>query len=112
MAIISRNALKTEFQNGNQATEAYFEDLIDSSYNRNEDSLLLGPLGLTGKYGLLGPTGGTTIGMYISNGSVPTGPTSSGSTGQVVLGSTGTSGAYIYIHNGTQWFRFEGLRLF
>jgi len=112
MAIIRRNNLKAEFQDGNMATQAYFEDFIDSAYNRAEDSVLMGPLGLTGKYGLLGPTGGTTIGMYISNSAAPASSTSPGLTGQVILKSTGASAVNMYIHNGAQWFMFEGLRTF
>jgi hypothetical protein len=112
MAILRRNNLKAEFQTGNMVTQEYFGDFIDSAFNKEDDSVLLGPLGLTGKYGLLGPTGGTTIGMYISNATGPTSSTSLGSTGQVIFGSTGTSGANMFIHNGTQWFKFEGLRNF
>jgi hypothetical protein len=107
MSIINRNSLKGEFQTGNSVTEEKFANLIDSAYNRAEDSLLLGPLGVTGKWGLLGPTGGTTIGMYLIN-SGPTGPTSIGSTGQVFVGASG-SDANLFIHNGSQWFKFTGL---
>jgi hypothetical protein len=112
MSVINRNSLKAEFQEGNMATQEYFADLIDSSYNRAEDSLLMGPLGLTGKYGLQGPTGGTYVGMYHYNALAPVGPTAPGSTGQVIIKPTGTTGAYMYVHNGTQWYRFEGLRTF
>jgi hypothetical protein len=104
MSVINRNNLKAEFQDGNMATEGYFADLIDSSYNRAEDSILMGPLGLTGKFGLLGPTGGTTYGMHIISGPIPLSPTAAGSTAQVVLKSVGASGAEMYIHNGNQWF--------
>jgi hypothetical protein len=112
MSVINRNSLKAEFQEGNMATEAYFHDFIDSTYNRAEDSVLMGPLGMTGKYGLLGPTGGTTIGMYIIDALTPSGPTASGSTGMVIIKHTGSTGAYMFVHTGTQWYRFEGARTF
>lgn len=107
MSIISRNAIKSKFETGKQATQANFEDLIDSSYNRSDDSVLLGPIGITGSYGLLGPTGGTHIGLHLIGGSGPTGSTSLGSTGQVYIGSSGPT-ANLFIHNGTQWFKFVG----
>ena len=112
MSVINRNNLKAEFQEGNMATQEYFQDLIDSSYNRAEDSLLMGPLGMTGKYGLIGPTGGTALGLYIINMATPVAPTASGSTGMVVIKNHGSTGAYMYVHNGTQWYRFEGLSTF
>ena len=112
MSVINRNSLKAEFQEGSMATEAYFADFIDSTYNRAEDSVLMGPLGMTGKYGLLGPTGGTTIGMYIVNATQPASSSAAGSTGEVIIKHVGTTGAYMYVHTGTQWYRFEGLRTF
>jgi hypothetical protein len=112
MSVINRNSLKAEFQEGNMATQAYFADLIDSNYNRAEDSVLMGPLGLTGKFGLQGPTGGTFMGMYHINATTPASSAAPGSTGQVIIKHIGSTGAYMYIHNGTQWYRFEGLRTF
>ena len=104
--IITSNELKAEFSNGNQATEESFGNLIDSMYIKSEDSLLLGPLGLTGNYGLLGPSGGTHIGLYLSGSTAPTGYTASGSTGQVIISITGGTG-YVYLHNGNQWLKIE-----
>jgi hypothetical protein len=103
------NALKSLFSIGEQATEDSFTDLIDSSYNKSEDSLLLGPLGLTGRYGLLGPTGGTHLGLYLSAKVGPLSPSSSGATGEVVVYEDGGNNAYFYVHNGSQWYRFDGL---
>jgi hypothetical protein len=111
MSVINRNNLKAEFQDGNMATESYFTDLIDSSYNRAEDSLLMGPVGMTGKFGLLGPTGGTYMGSYIIV-SPPTAYNSAGSTGQMAFRNTGSTGADMFVHNGTQWFKFSGTRIF
>ena len=111
MSIINRNTLKSKFETGKLATQSNFEDLIDSSFNRNEDSILLGPTGVTGQWGLLGPTGGTYIGLHLIGGTGPTGTTSIGSTGQVYIGLSGPT-ANLYIHNGTQWFRFVGSTAF
>jgi len=126
----SKLSLKSEFVSGTAATSAKFEDLIDSAYNKVDDSILYGPLGTTGKYGLLGPTGGTYngligpagtafnngligpagtdffSGLYLGN-STPTGPTSSGATGQVSI-VIGTTASFLYVHNGTAWTRFVG----
>lgn len=111
-------SLKSEFVSGTAATSAKFEDLIDSAYNKVDDSILYGPLGTTGKYGLLGPTGGTYngligpsgtdffVGLFLGN-STPTGPTSTGSTGQIAV-TIGASAAFLYVHNGTAWTRFIG----
>ena len=103
------NALKALFSIGEQATEDSFTDLIDSSYNKSEDSILLGPLGLTGRYGLLGPTGGTYLGLYLSGKTGPLGPTDAGATGETVLYKDGGNAVYVYIHNGSRWFRFDGV---
>jgi len=127
----SKLSLKSEFVSGTAATSAKFEDLIDSAYNKVDDSILYGPLGVTGKYGLLGPTGGTyngllgpsggTVfyngllgpngsdfytGLFLGN-STPTGPTSSGATGQIAV-TIGTTASFLYVHNGTAWTRFVG----
>jgi len=111
MSIKSVIDLKTEFATGNRATSDSFGDLIDSSYNKNDDSLLKGPLGLTGKYGLQGPTGGTYFGGFVSLGSTPGSSAATGSTGQMVFETSGATG-YLYIHNGTRWFKFTGLSEF
>jgi hypothetical protein len=67
MSIESRNTLKTGFVAGTAATQSKFADFIDSAYNRSDDSLVLGPTGINGTYGLLGPTGGT-YGMFVYSG--------------------------------------------
>jgi hypothetical protein len=64
------NQLKSLFSTGNQATEDSFEDLIDSYYGKAEDSILIGPLGLTGTYGLIGPSGGTYLGLLGPSGEI------------------------------------------
>ena len=51
MSIASRNTLKTGFVAGTAATATKFADLIDSAFNRNDDSLELGPTGMTGATG-------------------------------------------------------------
>jgi hypothetical protein len=116
------NALKTLFSLGKQATEDSFSDLIDSFYGKAEDSVLLGPLGLTGTYGLIGPTGGTHrgligpssgnyLGFYYLGGTAPGSSSSSGSTGQIIFSVTGGTG-YMYIHSGSQWIKIEGISNF
>lgn len=120
MSIKNRNTLKAEFTSGLAATQEKFENVIDSSYNREEDSVLMGPTGITGTFGLIGPIGGTHngvkgpagsthyIGLFLSTlGTAPTGPVSSGMTGEVFLGASGST-AYAYIHDGTNWIRFIG----
>lgn len=106
MSSKSRINLKTEFVSGTAATQSKFEDLIDSSYNTNEDSVLLGPIGLTGTRGLVGPTGTTSyngvkgpegathyLGLWLDlTGSTPGSSGSTGSTGQVII-----SGTSIYV---------------
>jgi hypothetical protein len=96
MANKTRTQLTTQFGTGQQASASKFEDLIDSAYNRSEDSVLAGPLGVTG-----------TLGLWIS-ATAPSGPVSSGSTGQTVV-SIGVSGAtsYMYVHTGSQWVRSQ-----
>lgn len=133
MSIISRNSLKAEFVSGTAATQSKFEDVFDSHYNRYEDSVLLGPVGVTGQYGLLGPTGPTTFngllgpegatfyngllgpagstsytGLWISTGATPSGPTASGSTGNVIFDNQ-----YMYICTQTNtWLRITGATSF
>lgn len=119
MAIENRSTLKTEFSAGTAATETKFANLIDSSYNKYEDSVMFGPAGITGKFGLLGPTGGTYNGILGPSGSTffrglflsssTTGPTSTtdpGATGEVILVIGATPA--MYVCNGTNWFRFAG----
>lgn len=130
MALKNRSTLKGEFSAGNQATEEKFGNLIDSSYNKQDDSVLMGPVGITGSYGLLGPTGGTYrgllgpsgstsvygllgptgstsyYGLFISQGSTPAGPTAPGTLGEVFI-SLGASPA-MYVYNGTYWVKFAG----
>ena len=59
MSIKTRNTLKSEFVSGTAATQSKFEDIFDSQYNKAEDSVLIGPVGLTGTNGLVGPDGAT-----------------------------------------------------
>lgn len=105
MAIKTRNTLKGEFISGTAATQAKFDDIFDSHYNKGEDSLLLGPVGVTGQKGLLGPEGTTSYtGLWLDlNSSAPGGSGSTGATGQVIL-----SGSNVYIHNGALWFKISG----
>jgi hypothetical protein len=79
MSIISRNSLKSKFVSGTAATQSKFDDLFDSSYNKNDDSVLLGPTGITGAYGL----------WFTNLGSTPTSLSATGSTGQVASGASG-----------------------
>jgi hypothetical protein len=131
--INSVNDLKDTFSTGNQANENAFADLIDSAYNKNDDSVLLGPVGLTGTYGLrgpsggthygllgpsggthyglLGPSGGTYYGFYFSGSTAPGSTSATGSTGQIIISVSGGTGN-MYIHNGTQWFILPGLTSF
>jgi|688.fasta_scaffold912711_1 hypothetical protein len=99
MSIKSRNSLKIDFAAGTAATSNKFEDLIDSTLNKNEDSLLNGPIGLTGTNGLIGPSGSTfynglvgpdteehQLGLWLSLGaSAPVGPTAEGIVGNVIV---------------------------
>lgn len=122
MSSKSRINLKLEFVSGTAATQTKFENIIDSSYNTSEDSILLGPIGQTGNRGLVGPIGLTSYngligpgGTAFNNGLLgPTGPThylglwldltgstpgssaATGSTGQVII-----SGTSIYICKST-----------
>jgi hypothetical protein len=120
MSVKNRNNLKSEFANGLMATEEKFANMIDSSYNRAEDSVLMGPAGITGTFGLIGPSGGTHNGLIGPAGSThytglflsrsitaPTGPLSSGMTGEVFIETTGST-TYAFIHDGIKWFRIVG----
>lgn len=95
MSIKTRTQLVAQTATGQQASASKFEDIIDSAYNRAGDSILVGPLGMTG-----------TKGFWIS-ATAPIGYTSAGTTGQVAFGITGATGAtsYMYVHTGTQWVR-------
>jgi hypothetical protein len=131
MSVKNRNTLKSEFANGTMATEEKFANMIDSPYNRAEDSLLLGPAGITGTYGLKGPTGGGYNGVLGPIGSThyngllgptgsthytgfflsklaaaPTGPNAPGTIGEIFI-MTGTT-AYTYMHTGISWIRIVG----
>ena len=110
MSSKSRINLKTEFVSGTAATQTKFENLIDSAYNTNEDSVLMGPIGLTGTKGLVGPTGTTSyngligpvgsthyLGLWLDlSGSTPGSSAATGSTGQVVI-----SGTAVYVCKST-----------
>jgi len=103
MATQQRSDLYDQFVSGTAATEDKFVDLIDSSYNRRDDSVLLGPTGSTGLNGLIGPSGATFYnGLFLSSSSVPSGPTASGMTGEVVI-DTGSD--FLYICGGSYWVR-------
>ena len=109
MSTKSRINLKNDFVSGTAATQSKFEDLIDSSYNTYQDSILLGPSGQTGTNGLVGPTGVTSynglkgpdgathyLGLWLDqSGATPGSSGSTGSTGQVVI-----SGTSVYICGG------------
>ena len=120
MSIKNRNTLKNLFLNGSMATEDNFADMIDSPYNRAEDSVLMGPLGVTGTYGLIGPTGGTYngvkgpagsthfYGLFLStSATAPMSPKSAGITGEVYFDTTGAT-AYTFIYDGSVWIRIVG----
>jgi hypothetical protein len=79
MSILSRNALKAEFISGTAATESKFGDLFDSSYNLNDDSVILGPTGITGSYGL----------WFNTIGATPVSLSATGATGQIAASSEG-----------------------
>jgi len=105
MSIKSRNELKTQFVSGTAATQDKFNDIFDSSYNRNDDSVLQGPIGQTATNGLVGPAGPTHYtGLWI-DALAPTGPTgatASGATGQVIF-----EGSAMYICTGLNtWTKF------
>ena len=124
MSVINRTSLKAEFATGNRATSSYFEDLIDSAFNKAEDSVILGPVGITGKSGLIGPTGSTHNGLigpsgatfytgFYLIGTTPGATNSPGSIGQVAFNNNvGSTSVDMYIHNGSQWFKFSGTNTF
>ena len=68
MSLFNRSQLKQEFKTGTLSTEQKFSILIDSTYNRIEDSILMGPLGYVGTSGLIGPPGGTHVGLFVGSG--------------------------------------------
>lgn len=107
MAITSRATNKTNFASGTAATGDKFVNLFDSMYSKYDDSVMLGPVGVSGLYGLIGPTGGTHYGVYPSGGSAPTGSSASGYTGQFIVAATGGT-VFGYFHDGVQWYRFAG----
>lgn len=79
MSILSRNALKAEFISGTAATSDKFANVFDSTFNLNDDSLLIGPTGITGSYGL----------WFNIIGATPISLSSTGSTGQIAASSEG-----------------------
>lgn len=94
MSIKTRTQLTAQTATGQPATAAKFEDMIDSAYNKADDSILAGPLGITG-----------SIGLWIS-ATAPTAFNSSGVTGQVAFGITGAGAtSYLYVHTGSRWVR-------
>jgi hypothetical protein len=130
MAIKNRTQLKAEFVSGTAATAAKFEDIFDSHFNKYEDSVLAGPIGETGTNGLVGPSGSTFyngllgpegatfykgllgpegatyfIGLWLDTvSSGPSGSTSSGSTGQVIIADE-----FVYIcRSENNWIRITG----
>ena len=134
MAIKNRTQLKSEFVSGTAATAAKFDDLFDSQFNKSDDSVLSGPVGLTGTNGLVGPSGATFYngligpsGSTFYNGlvgpsgaisyeglwldtvsSAPTANNSAGGTGQVII-----SNGFLYICESTNtWLRITGATSF
>jgi hypothetical protein len=134
MSSKSRINLKTEFVSGTAATQTKFENLIDSAYNTNEDSVLMGPIGLTGTKGLVGPTGTTSyngligpsgsafnngllgptgathyLGLWLDqSGATPGSSASAGSTGQVII-----SGTAVYVCGGlNSWILIGATTIF
>lgn len=69
ITLYNRTQLKDKFKNGSFSTEDKFSALIDSLYNRSDDSVLQGPLGYVNTSGVIGPTGGTHYGLYVGYGS-------------------------------------------
>lgn len=134
MSIKGRTDLKEDFEIGKRATQEKFEDLIESTFNQIEDSLLQGPIGITGKRGLLGPDGLTSfngligpdgvnfnngllgptgsshyMGLWLDvDGTIPLSPTAIGSTGQVIISPTA-----VYICNNTDsWILIGATSIF
>lgn len=88
----NNNDLKLWFASGTAATQAKFHGLIDSVYNKLEDSIPLGPSGITGINGV----------WYTIIGATPLTPTASGITGQIAIDNTG-----IWICNGlNNWLNY------
>lgn len=75
MNLYNRSRLKQAFKTVTLSTDQKFSILIDSTYNKIEDSFPLGP---SGSSFLLGPSGGTYNGLYIGSDSL-------GSTGKVLI---------------------------
>jgi len=122
MSSKSRINLKTEFVSGTAATQTKFENLIDSAYNTNEDSVLIGPVGLTGTKGLVGPAGTTSyngvkgpagsthyLGLWLDqSGATPGSSAATGATGQVVI-----SGTSVYVCGGlNSWIKIGATSTF
>lgn len=118
MSIKTRNLLKNDFASGTAATQNKFEDLIDSTLNKNEDSVLMGPIGLTGTNGLIGPSGSTfyngligpdteehQLGLWLSVGaSAPEGPTAIGVLGNVIV----SEDAMYVCYSTNNWLKIVG----
>lgn len=102
MSIKTRNTLKGLFASGTAATQSKFDDLFDSHLNKAEDSVLMGPVGVTGSKGLLGPQGATSyVGLWLdSESSAPGSSAATGSTGQLIVDLP-----YVYVHTGNMWIR-------
>lgn len=96
MAIKIKNELKADFETGKQATEEKFINLIDSAYNKAEDSVLIGPLGQTG-----------TVGLWISS-NIPASPTANGEKGEI---SVNEDNIFICIDSNS-WIKFQGATSF
>lgn len=102
MPIKTRNTLKGLFAAGTAATQSKFDDLFDSHLNKADDSVLMGPVGVTGTKGLIGPEGSTSyMGLWLdSTSSAPGSSAASGVTGQTIVDLP-----YVYIHTGENWIR-------
>jgi hypothetical protein len=95
MSIKNRNDLKLEFVSGTAATQDKFADVFDSHYNKVDDSVLMGPIGMT-----------ATNGLWLdSTSAAPSGPSASGEQGQIIY-EEGPSANYLYICVATNsWIR-------
>lgn len=94
MAKQTRSALQSMFVSGTAATEQKFEDLLDSFHSVRDDSVIMGPSGVTGLSGM----------FIISGASAPTSwDGSTGSTGQVAW-----DGTTLMVHNGEYWNAYTG----
>jgi hypothetical protein len=105
MSIKTKNTLKSMFAAGTAATQSKFDDLFDSHYNKAEDSVLLGPIGVTGSKGLLGPEGATSyVGCWLDNESeAPGSSADAGSIGQMIVDLP-----FVYLHTGSSWIQITG----